>query len=202
MQLRLLPSVAIFLGSYLPLTVILLVQDINYSLVKNGLCWRVWGKDSLCISPFAHPLLGFTTLGICLLSFCLTLLTLGVSDPKPSITVKEMKYIPAELMSYTLPYVVAFMGIGYQEIGKFIGLAIFLGWMFWITHKSGQVLVNPLLAVFGWRLYEIKYSYPGDAVVYNGRALVKGIIETEHAYPHAVIQDVLVLRPTIPTDER
>jgi hypothetical protein len=130
-----------------------------------------------------------------------TLFTLSVADPKLSIEVKESKYIPAELLSYTLPYVVAFMSIGYQETGKFIGLLIFLAWMFWITHKSGQVLVNPLLVVLGWRLYEIKYSFPNDNVLYSGRALAKGMIEPEHSYPHTVIQDIVVLRPTLPTDE-
>jgi hypothetical protein len=100
-----------------------------------------------------------------------------------TITVSEATYIPAEMMSYTLPYVVSFMSVSYQEHGKFAGLMIFLAWMFWITHKSGQVLVNPVLAVFGWRLYEIKYSYPGDAVLYSGRALAKGMIEPKHCYP-------------------
>jgi hypothetical protein len=201
LQLRLPVSVAIFIGSYLPLAAILLVQDVNYALIGNGYCWRVWSKDASCVLPLAHPFFSLGIFGICLASFCVTLFTLSVADPKLSIEVKESKYIPAELLSYTLPYVVAFMSIGYQETGKFIGLLIFLAWMFWITHKSGQVLVNPLLVVLGWRLYEIKYSFPNDNVLYSGRALAKGMIEPEHSYPHTVIQDIVVLRPTLPTDE-
>jgi len=201
LQLRFLVSVAIFIGSYLPLAVILLIQDVNYSLLKNGICWRVWTKDSPCVLPFAHPALSFIILGVSLCCFCLTFVVLSLSDPKTTIKVAEAKYIPAELMTYTLPYVVSFMSISYHEVSKFSGLAIFLAWMFWITHKSGQILVNPLLAVFGWRLYEIKYSFPADDDLYSGRALVKGIVEPGHRYPHAVVQDIFVIRPTTPTIE-
>jgi hypothetical protein len=97
-------------------------------------------------------------------------------------------------MNYTLPYIVAFMGIGYQENGKLVGLAIFLVWMFWITHKSGQIILNPLLAVLGWRFYEVKYVFPGDTTVNSGRALARGIIEPGQRYPHIVVQDVVILR--------
>ncbi len=201
MQLRLPVAIAIFLGSYLPLSVILLVQDVDYGLLQKGICWRVWSKEAACAIPLAHPIFSLVAFGICLSSFFITLFALSLTSPKLSIKVTEAKYIPAELMSYTLPYVVSFMSIGYQETGKFIGITIFLAWMFWITHKSGQVLVNPLLAVLGWRLYEIKYSFPGDGVLYMGRALVKGTIEPEHSYPHAVVQDMVILKPKIQTDE-
>ena len=202
MQFRPLASVAIFLGSYLPLTVILLAQDANYSLSKSDLCWRVFSKNTSCVLPFAHPVLSFTGLGICLFCFCLTLVTLSNAKPKLPIRVTEAKYIPAELMSYSLPYVVAFMSIGYQETGKFIGLLIFLAWMFWITHKSGQILVNPLLAAFGWRLYEVKYCFLGTTSIHSGRALVRGKIESEQTYPHVAIQDIVVLKLPTPINTR
>jgi hypothetical protein len=85
----------------------------------------------------------------------------------------EVKYVPADLMNYTLPYVVSFMSIEYQDTGKFIGLIIFLGWMFWITFRAGQIILNPLLIAFGWRLYDIKYRYAGSQNLYSGFALVK-----------------------------
>jgi hypothetical protein len=201
-QFRPLASVAIFLGSYLPLTVILLAQDANYSLSRSDLCWRVFSKNPSCVLPFAHPAFSLTTLVICFSCFCLTLVTLSEAKPKLPIKVTEAKYIPAELMSYSLPYVVSFMSIGYQETGKFVGFVIFLAWMFWITHKSGQILVNPLLAAFGWRLYEIKYCFLGTTAIHSGRALVRGAIESGQTYPHAAIQDIVVLRLPTPIDKR
>ena len=58
-------------------------------------------------------------------------------------------------MNYTLPYIVSFMSFGYDQEGKFIGIVIFLTWIFWITYKSGQIILNPILVAFGWKLYEV-----------------------------------------------
>ena len=198
LKIRLFISAVIFLGSYLPLSVILLAQDFNYEFIGRGFCWKIWAHDPTCVVPFAHPKLALTIVGLCLLSFGLSLLALSFSRPSSPIHVKEAKYIPAELMSYILPYVVAFMGIGYGEKGKLIGLAIFLVWMFWITHRSGQILLNPVLAVLGWRLYEIKYAFPGDPKQkeYLDRALAKGPIESGQSYAHVKVQDILVLDVT------
>jgi len=204
LQIKLLASVVIFLGSYLPLALILLVQDANYALLGNGFCWPIGGQHTGCVIPLGHPRFSLAILLICLISFCLTLVALSASQPKALIDVTEARYIPAELMSYTLPYVVAFMSIGYQETGKFVGLTIFLAWMFWITYKSGQIILNPVLAVFGWRLYEIKYVFPGDKdkIVKNGRALAKGQIEPGGRYPHISVQDIHILRASPVQEER
>jgi hypothetical protein len=195
LKIRLFISAVIFLGSYLPLSVILLAQDFDYGLIGHSLCLNIGGT---CTVPLAHPKLALTTFGLCFLSFGLSLLALSFAGHSSTIKIKEAKYIPAELMSYILPYVVAFMGIGYEETGKLIGLAIFLVWMFWITHQSGQILLNPVLAVLGWRLYEVKYSFPGDPgeKEYLDRALAKEHIESGQSYAQVKVQDIVVLGVT------
>lgn len=71
-----------------------------------------------------------------------------------AVNVKKYKPIPNEIINYTFPYVVSFMGISYDEPQKLIGFLVFLLWMFAITYKSGQILMNPLLIIMRWRLYE------------------------------------------------
>jgi hypothetical protein len=202
MKIRILYSVAIFVGSYLPLALILLVQDVNYTILRNGFCAEFWKHRSSCQVPLAHPKFALAILFLTLVCFCLTLAALKAIRPKVPIKIIEAKYIPAELMSYTLPYVVSFMSIGYQETGKFAGLSIFLVWMFWITHKAGQILLNPVLTVFGWRLYEVKYAFAGDSITRNGRVLVRGAVESEQHFAHATIQDILILGPLTGKDAR
>jgi hypothetical protein len=190
-RIRWVVSLAIFLGSYLPLAVILAVQDADFAMVRNGACWPIRNRG--CGVPLHHPVLSFAAILLCLCFFLLGLFALRTADPGVPIEVKETKYIPAELMSYTLPYVVAFMSVGYQETAKLFGLLLFLAWMFWITHKAGQIMLNPLLAVFGWRLYEVKYQFPGDETLRNGRALTKVGVEAGGYYPYDSIQDILIL---------
>ena len=96
-------------------------------------------------------------------------------------------------MNYTLPYVVSFMSVGYQDTGKFVGVLIFLGWMFWITQKSGQVILNPLLIVFGWRPYEVSYKIAGDINEKSTTALSKEKVSAGESYKYKTIQDVMIL---------
>ena len=99
-------------------------------------------------------------------------------------------------MNYTLPYIVSFMSIDYNDPGKIIGLIIFLIWMFWISYKSGQIILNPVLIILDWRLYEISYSFPGSTDTIKGLALAKGRIETNKHYKQTPIHDILVIRNT------
>ena len=100
-------------------------------------------------------------------------------------------------MSYTLPYVVSFMSLDYQDTGKFVGLLIFLGWMFLITYRSGQLILNPLFSVLGWRLYEVKFAFPGNEGEYTGRALSRVLLEPGKRYGHSAVQDISIIKNEI-----
>ena len=97
-------------------------------------------------------------------------------------------------MNYTLPYIVSFMSIDYQQTEKFIGLIIFLGWMFLITHRSGQIFMNPVLIVFGWRHYEIKYTFINGNHDFVGSALSKGRLEPNLFCKLKAFQDILIIK--------
>lgn len=201
MQLRFVASVILFAGSYLPLSLILLAQDFRFELVNQPFCLPAQDSDVDCVIPFRNAGYSISIFLICLLCFFVTLTVLSTVQPKNPVDVREAKYIPAELMSYTLPYIVSFMSLSYQETGKFVGLVIFLAWIFLITHRSGQIILNPLLIVFGWRLHEIRYVYPGDTTEHTSRALSKGPLEPQKRYRQTVIQDAMIIRPALPSRE-
>ena len=146
--------------------------------------------------PFRNPAFAFGIFFVCTGCFAITLATLAITKAKREIVVLQAKYIPAELMNYVLPYVVSFMSIDYQETGKFVGLLIFLAWMFWITFKSGQIILNPLLIAFGWRLYDLSYKFPGDDTEHSGAALSNVSISPLERYRQTAIQDVMVVKAT------
>ena len=50
------------------------------------------------------------------------------------------------------------MGVDYGSLGKIAGLVAFLAWLFLITYKAGQIIMNPILLVFEWNLYEVRIS--------------------------------------------
>lgn len=190
MQLRLIPAIAIYVGSYLPLSLILLSQDFDFSALHDQLCVPLRGQA--CRIPFGHPLAAGSFVLACLLCFITTLLVLNGTKPKRQIKILEAKHIPSDLMNYVLPYVVSFMSLDYKDLNKFVGFAVFLLWIFWITYKSGQIIMNPVLTAFGWKLYEIKYNHLGSDDCLTGLALTQMSIEPNRAYKFANIQEAII----------
>ncbi|MCS4511442.1 hypothetical protein [Xylophilus ampelinus] len=153
MKFRIFPAFLVFLGSYFPLALILASQDISQKTWAGGICQK-WGE---CNFPtFEHPWLsglGVLVTGLCLI---LTFNVISRIRHKYTINVSESKSIPSELISYSFPYIVSFMGVDYGSLGRIAGLAAFLVWLFLITYKASQIIMNPILLIFGWNLYEAK----------------------------------------------
>ena len=192
MKLRLFASLLVFLGSYFPLSLILLAQDIDYSVFtldddKSQL-------EAICNLTLKNPDFSLTILGICCFCFLASLVAINCILPKTPIRIKEATYVPAELMNYTLPYIVSFMSTDYQQTEKFVGLLIFLGWMFLIIHRSGQTFMNPLLIVFGWRHYEVTYNFAGGDQDYVGNALSKDRLAPNIFCKQRMYQDISIVR--------
>jgi hypothetical protein len=194
MQLRFLTAAIIYTGSYLPLSLILLFQDFKYESLGRPFCTNWDSFGAYCDLPLRNPKVAISLVILCVICFLITIFTLFVVSPKRQIRIFESKYIPSDLMSYTLPYVVSFMSLDYQQQSKFFGFIIFMIWLFLITYKSGQIILNPLLVVFGWKLYEIRYAFSGSANLINGIALSKCEISPNQEYRHSQIQDVLIIK--------
>lgn len=195
MQFRIIPALIVFVASYLPLSLILLAQDFQYEHLFSGLCVPGDNTTAECEIPFRNAQFSISIFVVCLGAFFVALIGLSSVRPNVAIDIEDVKYVPAELMSYTLPYVVSFMSIEYQETGKFVGLLIFLGWMFVITYRSGQLVLNPILIVFGWRLYEVKYRFPKTSDSLNGRVISKEKLRAQTRCLKSTVQDILVVGP-------
>ena len=196
MQLRFLAALAIYLASYLPLSVILLVQDLEFDRITAVLCDPL-ANFRACNIPLSHPVSALGAVSVCAFAMVLTLLVLHLLHVGQPITIKGSKHVPADLMNYTLPYVVSLIGLDYKDPAKLLGFLVFFLWMFVITYRSGQIILNPVVTVFGWQLYDVTYVYQaGSKVVQDGRVLSSVPIEVGQSYPHKALQDVLVIKAT------
>lgn len=83
------------------------------------------------------------------------------------------------------------MGLSYNTPEKLLGFAVFLFWMFAITYKSGQIIMNPLLLMFGWKLYEAKINMNNH--VKEVRVLKKGNLP-EGDYAVQTIQNFYIAK--------
>ena len=188
MQFKLTSGFIIFLGSYLPLALILAVQDIPISWWSNSFC-NFSDIDNCLFNPFQHPYFSTVFIVISIISVIISNMSLKKIDYPFDGEVKSSKTIPNDIINYVFPYVVSFMGISYDAPEKMLGFVVFLLWMFAITYKSGQIIMNPILLMFGWKLYEAK-------IVINGqerdvRVLKKGAL-TQGNYKFQSIQDFYI----------
>lgn len=192
MQFHLLPGLLIFLGSYLPLAIILAVQDIPAKWWSQPLCTSASFNAGKCVFvPFESPILSITFLAVAALATFLAKASLQKIKYPFLVEVKRIKATPNEIINYTFPYVVSFMGIAYDDPQKLVGFGVFLLWMFAITLKSGQILMNPLLLIFGWKLYEATIVI--NNVEKDVRVLKNGTLDLG---PHMAqtVQDFYILR--------
>jgi hypothetical protein len=191
-QFRFFTALIVFIGSYLPLSLILLAQNFDFAAVGGRFCWPM--HEGACALPIKSPMFSIGLFALTLMCFGATLVALRAIRPSIDVDVLEAEYVPTDLMNYTLPYVVSFMSIDYQETGKFIGFLVFLVWMFWITYRAGQVILNPVLIAMGWRLYTISYRFAGSQNVFKTSALSKGYL-TPGGHKQYPLQEIQIMKP-------
>lgn len=200
MQLRILVAVAIYLGSYLPLAVILLAQDVDVEAVRRGICPVASMVSMECANPLKNPIWSLSAVAISAIGMAVTFLALRLVRKSHRVKVTESKHIPADLINYVIPYVVTFISLDYEQTSKLFGFGVFLVSMFWITYKTGQIVLNPVLAVLGWKLFEVKYMYDAGKGTFVGRMLSRVDIEPDSEYHQGGLQDVMVVREDGKTD--
>jgi len=191
MQLNVLPAILLFLGSYFPLSVILLVQDVPEATWQLPIC-RFWQSADQCSFPLPQHLgVAITLVVVSLISLFCFLAVLNKFGGMHDMKVEDSKTIPNDLINYVFPYVVSFMGLDLGSTGKMLGFALFLLWMFLISYRSGQILMNPLLLVAGWQLYEIQADIQGKKK--NLRALSKDAVKQGQHLRSCLVQGIYVL---------
>lgn len=188
MKVKIFPALFLFLGSYFPLSVILLLQDFSETSWSQPICWSL----QHCTLPTLMN--GTRSLGLfvlCLFSLGLFTWVLRSLPADHELTVTDSKTVPNDLINYVFPYVVSFMGLDLASDGKFYGFLVFLAWMFLITYRSGQILMNPLLLAIGWQLHELNVKTAGNprSVI----ALAKTKVNPGDTLKFCVVQGIYVL---------
>jgi len=190
MQFRLISAFIIFIGSYLPLALILAVQDIPISWWQQPFC-DFSNLESCAFNPFENSILSIVFIVITLLSVIISAISLNKISHPFEIRVESSKTIPNDIINYVFPYVVSFMGISYDAPEKLLGFSVFLLWMFALSYKSGQIIMNPLLLMFGWKLYEAKIHINNETR--DVRMLKKAVLLPGN-YRVQTIQDFYIAR--------
>lgn len=106
MQFRIWSAALLFLGSYLPLAVILLVQDVTDKYWGAPAC--AWAKNADCTLQISkHPWLAIGSVVITFVALVFAVGTLKAVRLRNRVHIAEVKAIPNDLINYVFPYVVS-----------------------------------------------------------------------------------------------
>lgn len=120
MKMRIFPALILFLASYFPLSLILLVQDIKDASWKAPLC-KIAEISSCTLPELSNPERALSLLGICAVSLIIFMFLMKNISGYSSLEVIDSKSIPNDLINYVFPYVVSFMGLDLGSDGRFFG---------------------------------------------------------------------------------
>jgi len=192
MQIKFIPALILFLGSYFPLSLIILLQDISAEYWERPICNSLKVLSQCDLPSLDNPGRSFSLFAITLLSMIFYTWLFKKIKGQHNIEILECRCVPNDLINYVFPYVVSFMTLEIGSAPKFYGFLIFIALMFLITYKSGQILMNPLLLLAGWNLYDIK-ALVGKNDIRDLRALSCTSIKTGDKLRSCVIQGIYVL---------
>ncbi|WP_321403879.1 hypothetical protein [Maridesulfovibrio sp.] len=207
-------AMMVFTSSYFPLSLVLLIQDINSQAVRSITIDKI---QELLPALFKSPigtikqmLVGLTNLLhnpeislpislICFVSiFILRAAMKSLSGGQNIKVIKSLKN-PSDLMNYTVPYMVAFIGVDLGDGPKVAGFLCFMIFMFILTYKSKQLFMNPILAVLGYSLYDVDYEI--NSCIRSARILAKDDLIPDTRYRLLKIASLPIITIRIPQKE-
>lgn len=156
MKLRFLSSVFIFISAYSPLAIIFAIQDFD-----------------LKTDSFAHPEIVWSIIGIAILSCMVVWFAVGkLKVSTPPVVVTSVSNRSGELVNYAIPYMISFFALDLGNVKLLLSFGFFMVMMYWLTIKSHNIFINPILALIGYNLYGVKYIR--DGIEREDFFLVKG----------------------------
>lgn len=162
MRLKKLPSILIFLSAYSPLSIIFLIQDFD------------WKTKSVIHPEILYPILGISLISIILIWAAVRFNKVS-SPPVKIISVSNKS---GELINYSIPYMISFFVMDLSKTKLLISFGFFMFIMYVLTLKTHNIFINPILAVMGYNIYDVKYQKYGRELqtffLIKGERLKKG----------------------------
>jgi hypothetical protein len=159
MKLRFWAALLIFISAYSPLSVIFIIQ--NYSVVNK-------------VIVLNHPLFVLVYLAISIISCALLVMIVKtLQSSTPPIKIVNISRRSGELVNYSIPYMISFFVVDLGDTQVLLSFLFFMILMFWITYKTHNIFVNPILACLGYNLFDV--TYVQNDKTYNAYIIHKGL---------------------------
>lgn len=143
-------TLLMFISSYSPLVVILAARDFNFKTMA-------WGS----------PLVVFPALGVAMTSCIMLWLVIHQFRGGELAKVVAVENRSVELLNYTIPYLISFLPLAIDKANEMAAFSLFMLLMFWLTYKTDNLYINPVLTFFGYGLYRLTVDISGSSYEVN-----------------------------------
>ena len=121
-----------------------------------------------------HPGIVYSILGVSLLICLLVWLAVrSVKSSSPPVKIMAVSNRSGELINYSIPYMISFFVMDLEDTNLLLSFGFFMVIMYWLTIKTHNIFVNPVLACLGYNLYDVKYELE-DFFLVKGERLKQG----------------------------
>lgn len=141
MKLRYLSSLLMFISGYFPLALIFIIQDL----------------DKKTFMP-QHPHAAALVCVVVALSVTIVVVAANVMQGGLPIRVMKVSNKSGDMFAYAIPYMLSVGKFNFGDWQTLSGIGIFLSIMFLFVHRAQAVLVNPVLALAGYGLYDCQFK--------------------------------------------
>jgi hypothetical protein len=181
---------ALFLVSYIPLFLILAIQNFNDAFFdKNGIA-----LDARQI--LANNILPLVLAVISILSFAYYLMFIrvnasaGFRNPKKIVRIKNTG---VEYLSYLATYIIPFIGLKFDTWNNIIATALLFLVIGFIYTKTNLLYANPTLAMLGYYIFKATFEDGEERNVIS-----KGELKKNTAYRYKELgEDIYFIKTTV-----
>jgi len=167
MKPKIFTSIMLFISGYSPLMIMLLIKDFDFK-AKNPY--------------FKHPITVYIVIGSIIISWLLLYFTFTlIKRGNMSIKVISVKNRSSDIINYTIPYMLGFIGVDLSKPEDLVSISIFLLILLNLTITTKTIFINPILSLFGYCLYDLEYEFdskPFSTTILSRKEIKSG----EHYY--------------------
>lgn len=126
-----------FISSYFPLVPIFIVKDLNASTGRPD-----------------HPRLAVILIAVMSIACIVVIVAARSFKGGVKTEIARVSNKSADMFTYTIPYMISFYNFNLGDWKTLTCLSIFMSTMFLLSYKTNNFLVNPVLALAGYGLYD------------------------------------------------
>jgi len=148
-------DIIIFVSSYFPLFLILLVKDIKSGLMCCTLKIETNPDFYLCHPWWSFGLFGISFLCLILLIFLRKYLFSSDRGGR-SVVLISCKRVRGDMLNFTIPFLVGLIGFNYESWQQTAAFLIFMFFMFLFLRKDESIMLNPMFLLLNLKLYRVE----------------------------------------------